>query len=312
MADPVNTTIHTDIKRDGWIGRFLPTVLQPYALLMRLDRPIGIWLLLLPGWWSILLASGGLLHGSFRAQAQEWMTLVLFGAGAVIMRGAGCIINDLWDRDLDKGVARTAQRPLAAGIVSTRAALVFLSILLSLGLCILLQLSLVAVCLGVLSLPFIIAYPLMKRITWWPQAFLGLTFNFGALMGWSAVTGALAWPAFLLYAAGFFWTLGYDTIYADQDMEDDAAMGIRSSTRKLGAKAKPFVGGCYMLCWLLLVIAFALAGVRGIVILPLLAGLAHMVWQLKSWDRTDPGSALKMFKSNRDFGLLMLLAAAIG
>ncbi len=305
----MNTTIHTDIKRDGWVGRFLPAFLRPYALLMRLDRPVGIWLLLLPGWWSIVLASGGLLHGSWQAQRQEWLTLALFGAGAVIMRGAGCIINDLWDRDLDKGVARTAQRPLASGQVSTKAALIFLFILLCLGLCILLQLSLVTICLGFLSLPFIIAYPLMKRITWWPQAFLGLTFNFGALMGWSAVTGALAWPAFLLYAAGFFWTLGYDTIYADQDLEDDAAMGIKSSTRRLGAKAKPFVAGCYAICWILLVLAIAIAGGKAIVILPLLLALWHMVWQIRNWDRADPVSALAVFKSNRDFGLIIFAAA---
>lgn len=304
----MNTNNHTDIKSDGWVSRFLPAFLRPYALLMRLDRPIGTWLLLLPGWWGIVLASGGLLHGSWLAQRHEWITLALFAAGAVIMRGAGCIINDLWDRDLDKGVARTAQRPLASGMISTKAALIFLFILLGLGLCILLQLSLVAICLGFLSLPFIIAYPLMKRITWWPQAFLGLTFNFGALMGWSAVTGALAWPAFLLYAAGFFWTLGYDTIYADQDLEDDASMGIKSSTRRLGKKAKPFVAGCYAVCWILLILAIALAGGRAVVILPLLAGLAHMVWQLKNWDRADPASALKVFRSNRDFGLLILLA----
>lgn len=312
MTGPVNTTSRTDIKRDGWIIQLLPPLLRPYAILMRLDRPVGIWLLLLPGWWAIVLASGGLLHGSWQAQQQEWITLALFAAGAVIMRGAGCVINDLWDRRLDAGVARTAARPLASGQISPLAALVFLCVLLCMALGILLHLSLVAICLGVISIPMIVAYPLMKRITWWPQAFLGLTFNFGALMGWAAVTGALAWPAFLLYTAGFFWTLGYDTIYADQDMEDDARMGIKSSTGKLGARAKPFVAGCYAVCWLLLLLALTLGNARALAILPLALAGVHFLWQVRTWNREDPASALKVFKSNRDFGLIIMLASCIG
>jgi 4-hydroxybenzoate polyprenyltransferase len=187
---------------------------RPYALLMRLDRPIGWWLLLLPGWWAIALAGGGVQGLS----GWDWTMLVLFFFGAIIMRGAGCIVNDLWDRDLDAKVERTKARPLASGEVQIWQACAFLAVLLFLGLLILLATdSAVAFWLGLLSLSFIVAYPYMKRITWWPQAFLGLTFNFGVPMGWAAATGFLSWPALFLYAGAFFWTLGYDTIYAHQD-----------------------------------------------------------------------------------------------
>jgi 4-hydroxybenzoate polyprenyltransferase len=310
----MSTTTPTDIRRDGWVGR-LPAGWRPYALLMRLDRPIGTWLLLLPGWWSVVLASGifrgGLIHRNTTLMLHELSTMLLFGAGAVVMRGAGCIVNDLWDRDLDRQVARTAQRPLAAGTVSRGQAALFMLGLLIIGFLILLQLSIVAIFLGILSLPFIALYPAMKRITWWPQAFLGLTFNFGALMGYAAVTGVVAAPALVLYAAGFFWTLGYDTIYAHQDIEDDMRVGIRSTALRLGRWNRPFVAGAYAICWLLLETAFFLAGAG----LPAQAALAlpllHMLWQLKAWRTDDPESALSIFRSNRDFGLLVLLAAIL-
>ncbi len=298
---------HTDIRFDGWIERVLPAPLRPYALLMRLDRPVGIWLLLLPGWWAIVLAAGGVAH----MNRHDWWAMLLFGAGAVVMRGAGCIVNDLWDRDLDRQVARTAARPLAAGTVGRKQAAAFLLLLALLGLSILLQLSLVGICLGFLSIPFILAYPYMKRITWWPQAFLGLTFNFGALMGYAAVTGMLAWPAWLLYAAGFFWTLGYDTIYAHQDIEDDARAGIKSTARRLGRWSKPFVAAAYLLAWLLLEAAFGAAGASLAARLALAVPLAHLAWQLKIWRTDEPASALFVFRSNRDFGLMVLAAAAL-
>jgi len=299
---------HTDIRRDSWI-RFLPGFLHPYALLMRLDRPIGTWLLLLPGWWGIALGAKQ-AWAAPSLQQQAWL-FALFAAGAVIMRGAGCIVNDLWDRDLDRKVARTAGRPLASGALSPGRAIVFLALLLMLGLAILLQLSPVAICLGVLSLPFIAIYPLMKRITWWPQAFLGLTFNFGALMGWAAVTGMLSLPALSLYAAGFFWTLGYDTIYAWQDIEDDAMAGIKSSARRLGGRSKIFVCFSYGISWLLLEAAFWLAGAVPITRLALILPLLHLLWQIKHWNMADPASSLLVFRMNRDFGLLVLLAAAL-
>ncbi len=295
---------HTDINPSGWIGR-LPAAWQAYALLARLDRPVGIWLLLLPGWWGIALATGSPLA----ADRHELVLLALFGAGAVIMRGAGCLINDLWDRRLDAGVTRTRHRPLASGAVTVRQALIFLALLLAAGLTILLQMPPIVVALGVLSVPLILLYPLMKRVTWWPQLFLGLVFNFGALMGWAAVTGNLAPTAVLLYAGGIFWTLGYDTIYAHQDKEDDARLGIKSTARRLGAKSKIWVGAFYAAAWLLILAAFALAG-HGLFSLSLLLIPAlHLARQIQRWDMDDPQNCLDIFRSNRDFGLLVLLAA---
>lgn len=298
---------HTDIKSDGWIEQYLPSKMRPCAYLIRLDRPIGIWLLLLPAWWAITLAAGGM-----RAMAPyDWWLMMLFGAGAVIMRGAGCIINDLWDRKLDQTVARTNQRPLASGAITPPQALLFLFVLLLLGLFILTQMTLVTILLGVLALPLIIAYPLMKRITWWPQAFLGLTFNFGALMGWSAVTHLLALPALLLYAGGFFWTLGYDTIYAHQDKEDDAKTGIKSSALKLGTASKKWIAGFYAIAMSLYGAAFLLTGAGVFACLLLSFAAIQLIWQIRIWNMGDPASALLVFKSNRDFGIILLLAALL-
>lgn len=295
---------HTDIQSKGWIS-WLPKVSQPFATLMRLDRPIGTWLLLLPGWWAIALGSGG------------WATMnlydaylfALFGVGAIVMRGAGCVINDLWDRDFDRAVERTRLRPLAAGAISVKAALGFLAILLLIGLGILIQLPLVAILLGILTLPLIVSYPLMKRVTWWPQFFLGITFNAGALIGWAAVTGVVGLPALLIYAGGILWTLGYDTIYAHQDKDDDALIGVKSTALKFGAQSKCWVTGFYASAFVLMALGY-LAGGVGLSGLLLLAAAIHLAWQVRNWDMNDPASSLRMFKSNRDFGLIMLLAAA--
>ncbi|WP_435640937.1 4-hydroxybenzoate octaprenyltransferase [Micavibrio aeruginosavorus] len=293
---------HTDIHHQGWIA-YLPGFVRPYALLMRLDRPIGTWLLLLPGWWAIVLAAGGV-----RAMnPYDWKLIILFAVGAIVMRGAGCVINDLWDRKLDARVERTAARPLASGAVSVPAACVLLGALLSIGLMILLELNITAILLGVLSVAFIVVYPAMKRITWWPQAFLGLTFNFGALMGWAAVTGAVDMAALYLYAAGFFWTLGYDTIYAHQDKEDDARIGIKSTALFLGEKSRIWIAGFYTLTLILL--ALAIGSVWGFV--TLIPAAMHLAWQVKDWDMNDPASSLKFFRSNRDFGLLVLAAVGL-
>ena len=296
----------TDINHQGLIAR-LPPLLRPYALLMRLDRPAGTWLLLLPGLWSITLASGG----ADDMNVHDLWIFVLFGLGALIMRGAGCVINDLWDRRLDAQVARTAQRPLASGALAPQQAFILLAILLGAGLAILLQLSIVAVLLGFLTIPLIVIYPLMKRITWWPQLFLGITFNFGALMGWAAITGVLSLPALLLYAGGIFWTLGYDTIYAQQDIEDDLVVGIRSTAIKFGAQAKQWVSGFYIAAWLLIVAAFLAAGAGILSVFALVLGAAHLARQVEKWDVNDPQICLKIFKSNRDFGFLILLAALV-
>jgi 4-hydroxybenzoate polyprenyltransferase len=299
-----NTKTHTDIKTDGWIDRVLPRAARPYAYLMRLDRPIGTWLLLLPGWWALVLAAGGAMH-------MPWWLMILFGIGAVIMRGAGCVVNDLWDRDLDRQVERTRSRPLAAGTVSVRDALLFTGLLCGAGFLILLQMSTAAIGLGILTLPLIVSYPLMKRITWWPQAFLGITFNAGALIGWAAVAGHVGAAALVLYAGGILWTLGYDTIYAHQDKDDDALVGIRSTALKLGASSKWWVGGFYAGSCALLLLAFIMAGAGLLSCLLLVLPAAHAAWQVKSWDMNDPRSSLAAFRAARDFGLLVLLAAIL-
>lgn len=296
---------HTDINHKGWLNA-LPAAWRPYAVLMRLDRPIGTWLLLLPGWWTIALASGGWLG----MNAEDALLFALFGLGAVVMRGAGCVVNDIWDRDFDRAVERTRGRPLASGAVSVRGALVFLSALCLIGLVILLQLPFAAILLGVLSLPLIVSYPLMKRVTWWPQFFLGITFNLGALMGWAAVTGVLTLPSLLIYAGGILWTLGYDTIYAHQDKEDDALIGVKSTARKFGAASKRWIAGFYLSGWVLIAFGFLLGGV-GLSGVLMLAGLVHLLWQVKAWVPDEAASSLRFFKSNRDFGLIMLLAAAL-
>src|SRR5437868_4516794 len=224
----------TDIPRDGWVAR-LPRALRPYARLARLDRPIGTWLLLFPCWWGLALAG-----------SHEVILYGLFGLGAVLMRGAGCTLNDIADRDFDRMVARTATRPLAAREITVLQAAMFMGLQLAVSLAILLSLDRVAIALGVASLGLVAIYPFMKRITWWPQVFLGLAFNWGALMGYAAVRGAIEWPSVLLYAGGIAWTLGYDTIYAHQDKEDDARIGVKSSARRLGDTSKPWLLGFYM------------------------------------------------------------------
>lgn len=300
MTDTVNTKPHTDIKRLLWIEQILPAFLRPYAYLMRLDRPIGIWLLLLPGWWSIFLASGGFAKVTFWG----WACLMLFWMGAIIMRGAGCVINDLWDRDLDKMVERTQSRPIASGQVTPRMAFAFLALLLLLGMLILLCFDRTTFILGLVTLPLIATYPLMKRITWWPQAFLGLTFNFGALMGWSAIHGGLSAAPFILYLGAIFWTIGYDTIYAHQDKEDDALAGIKSTARLFAGHSKKWIIGLYGAFLLCLGIVLAING-GNLIWLALPA--AHMIWQIYIWNPDDHASSLRVFKSNRDLGFLVLL-----
>ncbi len=293
---------NTDLQTNSWIMRHIPENLRAYALLGRFDRPIGAWLLGLPGAWAIFLGAQAF---SFR---MVWL-LLLFAIGAVAMRAAGCVINDIWDRDIDKRVERTSVRPLAAEELSLWQAFKFLLILLGVGLLILVQTNAVTIMLGFLSVPFVIAYPIMKRFTWWPQAFLGLTFNFGVLMGWSAVAGSLAMPALLIYLGAIFWTIGYDTIYAYQDKEDDVMAGIKSTALKFDENGKPWVAGFYGIGFALMAWGFYSINMWGALFL-LPAGL-HMAWQVVRWDLSDTGSALAVFKSNRDCGLLVL-AAAVG
>ncbi|MGP1256997.1 MAG: 4-hydroxybenzoate octaprenyltransferase [Kiloniellales bacterium] len=310
MAGSQETTLdRSDIPKGSWVDRHAPKSWRPYLRLARADRPIGTWLLLWPCWWSVTLAAACL------QQTPDLWLLFLFGLGAVVMRAAGCTINDILDREIDAKVARTSGRPIASGEISVLQALVFLAVLLTIGLVVLLQLSQTAILLGLVSLLLVVPYPLMKRITYWPQAWLGLTFNWGALMGWAAVTDTFALPALLLYLAGVFWTLGYDTIYAHQDKEDDALIGVKSSALRLGDDSRPWLAGFYAVAVLLL----AAAGWSGGVAWPYYFGVAamagHFIWQIVTLDIDDPRNCLARFKSNRNAGALLflgiLLAVAI-
>jgi 4-hydroxybenzoate polyprenyltransferase len=294
---------HTDIRSAGWVAR-LPQAWRPYALLMRLDRPIGSWLLFLPGLWAFAMVAPDWRQGL-------WLT-ALFGLGAVLMRGAGCVVNDLWDRDLDRQVERTAGRPLASGALRARHALVFLALVLAAALLILLQLNRTAQLLGVASLLPVVLYPLAKRVTDWPQAVLGVIFSWAAPMGYAAVTGGLDLAAIALWAAGFFWILGYDTIYAHQDREDDALVGIRSSALRLGDKTRPFLILCYGLTMALLALAGWLAGLAPWYLLGLALPGAMLARQVIQLDIADPALCLRLFKANRDVGLAIAAALLLG
>lgn len=298
----------SDIPQGNWVDRWLPAAWRPYARLARLDRPIGTWLLYLPCLWGL-----GLGWQATGTPLTEMLRLfVLFTVGALVMRGAGCTVNDLWDRELDKKVARTADRPIASGAVTPFAALVFLASQLVIGLAILLQLNMVSWAIGAAVMVLVIAYPLAKRVTYWPQAVLGLTFNWGALLGYAAVTETLSTPSILAYAAGFFWTLGYDTIYAHQDKEDDALIGVRSSALALGDRTKPALAVFYTLTVMLLAASLWSAGLGPLAYAGLsLAGL-NFARQLWVTDLDDPHACLRTFWANRDAGLLIALAIVLG
>ena len=293
----------TDIATTGWIAR-LPPRPRAFATLARLDRPIGIWLLLLPGLWSILLA---------RAPGADTIRLcLLFAAGAAVMRSAGCVVNDMWDRDMDREVSRTAGRPLASGALRMREAGIFLAALLLAGLAVLLQLNVAAQGLGVLSLLLVALYPLAKRVTWWPQAVLGLTFGWGAPMGYAAATGRLDAAAVALYAAAIVWILGYDTIYAHQDREDDALVGVRSTARLFAAHTRPFLTACYLATIALLAMAGGLAGLRPVFFAALTLPAVVLAWQVVTLDIDDPAGCLRRFKANREAGMLIAFAIFVG
>ncbi|MDD3181696.1 MAG: 4-hydroxybenzoate octaprenyltransferase [Alphaproteobacteria bacterium] len=294
---------HSDIRSGDWIDVRLPKGLRPYARLMRLDRPIGTWLLLWPCLWGLALSSDGI---------PDLWACFLFALGAVIMRGAGCVINDIYDRDLDGRVARTQTRPLVSGQVTLQRALLFTFLLFMLGFIILLQFNRFTFWLGVASLPLVALYPLAKRVTWWPQFVLGLAFNWGALMGWSAVSQSLAFPALFLYLGGVFWTLGYDTIYAHQDKEDDRIVGIKSLALHLGKHSRAGIAFFYTLFLVLIAVAASLVGVGFVFYLIFPAALVHMVWQLASWKMDDPANCLTRFRSNRDVGFIVFVALLCG
>lgn len=297
----------SDIRRDSWMIRLAPRKVRPYMRLIRADRPIGTWLLLLPCLWSVTMANGAVLG----SRPDPWF-ITLFAIGAFVMRGAGCVVNDLWDRDIDGKVARTADRPIASGEVSVKQALAFLACLLLIGLGVLLQFNTAAITMGVASLGLVAVYPLMKRITYWPQAFLGITFNWGALLAWAAVEGSVGWPAILMYLAGFFWTLGYDTVYGHQDKEDDMLVGVKSASIKLGRNTKPFVALFYTLTVVLMAFAGDAAGMGWFYFLMLGAAAVQFAWQVGTLEIDAPKNCLARFKSNRDAGLMIFLGALLG
>lgn len=298
-------TPFTDIRTD--LIERLPEAVRPYAYLARIDRPTGIWLLLLPALWAIFFAVGGIF-------SLNWITLwhlILFTLGAVIMRAAGCIINDLWDYKLDRSVERTKDRPLASGQISIPKTIGFLCGLLLLGLIILLQLSGMAIAIGLFSVFLIILYPLMKRWTYWPQAFLGITFNLGALMGWATVTGVPELPAIALYFAGVFWTLAYDTIYAYQDIEDDIRIGIKSTAIKFNERGRDWVTAFYLVMLSLLILAGVIGHAGVLYHLTLIAAILYTSRMVKKWTLADKQSALLTFKRNTELGLIILLACLL-
>jgi len=295
--------VFTDIDERGWV-RHLPRRLIPYAILARFDRPIGTWLLFLPGLWAICLAAQTVMMGL-------WLVL-LFGVGSLVMRAAGCVVNDLWDRKMDRQVSRTAGRPLASGILRPIDALVFLAMLLAIGLLILSQLDFAARVLGVASLVPVALYPLAKRVTWWPQLVLGLVFGWGAPMGFAAARGQLAWTVLPLYLAAILWIIGYDTIYAHQDREDDALIGVKSTARLFGAQTTKLLVVCYGAMILLLGVAMAMARLSAFGIAALILPAVLLARQVVLLDIDDPALCLKLFRSNREAGLAVALAILLG
>lgn len=287
----------TDIKNHSRFG-FLPRAWHPYCYLMRLDRPIGTWLLLWPCWFSYTLTLAGR-----DITTKSLLPYLYFALGAFIMRSCGCVINDLWDRNLDKNVERTASRPLASGALSPKVGIITVIILLLLGLVILVQFNLYTILLGIFGLIPVILYPLAKRFTHWPQLVLGFTFNWGALLGWSAYYHSLSLEPVLLYIGCLFWTIGYDTIYAYQDREDDIKIGIKSTALLFKEKGKLAVGICYLISLFFLNLVFQSVFIA----LPFL----HMIWQIKKWDIESQASSLHIFKSNIACGALIFVTALI-
>lgn len=295
---------HTDIRVTGWIAR-LPPAMQAYALLARLDRPIGTWLLWLPGVWGILLPQGV-------APAERIRLIVLFGVGSLVMRAAGCVVNDMWDRDIDRQVARTAGRPLASGALGMRQATLFLAVLLLAGLGVLVQLNPLSRLLGVSSLVLVALYPLAKRFTWWPQLVMGFTFGFGAPLGYAAAAGQLTWAQVALYGATIAWQLGFDTIYGFQDMEDDARIGVKSTSRLMQGQARSFISSCYGTMLALLALAAIMSGASALFWPALLLPAVLLGRQASAVNPLDPGLCLTQFRANREIGLAVALALLLG
>jgi 4-hydroxybenzoate polyprenyltransferase len=293
----------SDIPLGNWIDRLVPRRVRPYLRLARIDRPIGTWLLLFPCWWSVALATPG--------WPDPWL-LALFAVGSLVMRGAGCTVNDIIDRDIDARVARTAERPIPSGAVSLWGAAVFLALQLAMGVLVLVQFNTFAILVGAASLPLVFTYPFMKRVTYWPQLALGLTFNWGALVGWAAVQGGIGSPALALYGAGIFWTLGYDTIYAHQDKADDVFVGVRSTALRLGDATRLWLFAFFGAAVVLTALAGFLAALAWPFYLALFLAAGQLVWQAATVDTDDARDCLAKFKSNRLYSWLVLAGIVAG
>jgi 4-hydroxybenzoate polyprenyltransferase len=332
IPDPIKVS---DALSRSWVYRLLPASAWPYAQLARWERPIGWWLLMWPGWWSIMLANAHLFSrinagsaelglnfriGIFALFSDIVPLLLLFLVGAIVMRGAGCTYNDLADQDIDDKVARTRLRPLPSGRITRAKAIIFLGLQSAVGLAILLQFNGFSIWLGIASLVTVIIYPFMKRITWWPQLFLGFAFSWSALLGWAVVIGSLSAAPILLYIGAIFWVIGYDTIYAHQDKEDDALAGVKSTARLFGDRTRLAISALYAAAILLIAVAISQAmpvdqpGML-MIALPAYVGLAaggiHMFWQMKNLDIDNPDQCMKLFKSNSHFGWLLFAGFAV-
>jgi 4-hydroxybenzoate polyprenyltransferase len=296
----IDATARVADATGNWVDTRAPLWSRPYFRLARFDRPIGSWLLLMPCWWSAALAAG-----IAREPGALPLVIVLFFIGAFVMRGAGCTWNDITDRDLDAKVERTRSRPIPAGQVSVKQALAFLVVQALIGLAVLLQFNRFAIMTGIASLIIVVIYPFMKRITWWPQVVLGLAFSWGALMGFAVILGRIDLTALVLYAGSIAWVIGYDTIYAHQDAEDDALIGVKSTARLFGAATHRALVVFYSLAVVLIGVALALTGGRWPAWIGLIAFAAHLVWQIRRLDISDPVLCKRIFYSNRDAGLLL-------
>lgn len=304
--DPQSEIKPSDSVTGSWVDR-TPKPIRPFLRLMRMDRPIGSWLLFWPCAFGLILGAV-----ADARMLPDPIHVLLMGIGAVVMRSAGCTYNDIIDRDIDAQVARTRGRPIPSGAVSVKAAWL-LAVMLSLaGFVILVTFNVLTILLGISSLLLVAIYPFMKRITWWPQAWLGLTFNWGAILGFTAETGELTLPALVLYAGCFFWTLGYDTIYAHQDKEDDALIGVKSSARRLNLLTKPWLYGFFSATIFLILISGLLVGLGTEFSIALLVTGIHMFWQLHALDIGRPLLCLKLFRSTRYTGALITAAMLLG
>ncbi|MDE4134238.1 4-hydroxybenzoate octaprenyltransferase [Phaeobacter sp. QD34_3] len=299
-----------DAVKGNWVDTHAPAWSRPYLRLSRADRPIGTWLLLIPCWWGLALA---ILWDETPVWQDAWI-FVACGFGAWLMRGAGCTWNDITDRDFDGAVERTRSRPIPSGQVTVKGAVIWMGLQALVAFAILLTFNWAAIAMGVLALLPVAVYPFAKRFTWWPQVFLGLAFNWGALLGWVAHTGSLAWPPVVLYLAGIAWTLFYDTIYAHQDTEDDALIGVKSTARLFGDNSPRWLRRFIVATVSLMALAVVMAARKDASLVTLLLALAgpwamgwHMTWQLRDFDPDNNPRLLQLFRLNRDTGLIPLI-----